>query len=59
MQIWKHGRGDKREKALQGRKVVGSMGRMLRERTVSTEVKKALRDGIIVPTLTYARATWA
>jgi len=42
--------GKIRERALQGRKVVGSLGRMMRERTVSMEVKKALRDSIIVPT---------
>ncbi len=34
------------------------MGSMMRERTVRTEVKKALRDDIIVPTVTYASETW-
>ena len=51
--------GETRERAVQGRKVVGSLGRMMKERTVSMEVKKGLRDGIIVPTLTYASETWA
>ena len=46
--------GEMRERAIQGRKVIGSLGRMMRERTVSNDVKKGLRDGIIVPTLTYA-----
>ena len=50
--------GETRERAVQGRKVIGSLGRMMRERTVSSEVKKGLRDGIIVPTLTYASETW-
>ncbi len=50
--------GELRERALQERKVVGSTGRMMRERTVSTEVKKALRDGIIFPIVTYASETW-
>ena len=50
--------GETRERAVQGRKVVGSLGRMMRERTVSRDVKKGLRDGIIVPTLTYASETW-
>ena len=50
--------GKTRERAVQGRKVVGSLGRMMRERTVSRDVKKGLRDGIIVPTLTYASETW-
>ena len=50
--------GEMRERAIQGRKVIGSLGRMMRERTVSNDVKKGLRDGIIVPTLTYASETW-
>lgn len=50
--------GEIRERALEGRKVVGSLGCMMRERTVSKEVKKALRDSIIVPTVTYASETW-
>jgi len=50
--------GEIRERALQGRKVVGSLGRMMRERTVSKEIKKALRDSIIVPTVTYGSETW-
>ncbi len=31
---------------------------MIRERTVSREVKKALRDSIIIPTAAYASETW-
>ena len=31
---------------------------MMKERTVSNDVKKGLRDGIVVPTLTYASETW-
>ncbi len=34
--------GKTRERALQGRKVVGSLGRMMKERTVNMEVKKGL-----------------
>ncbi len=49
---------DKRERAIQGRKVIGSLGQGMRERTVSREVKKALRDSIIVPTVAYASETW-
>ncbi len=48
--------GEKRERALQGRKVVGSLGRM-NGRSVSMEVKRELRNTVIIPTLTYA--TWA
>ncbi|WP_435325976.1 hypothetical protein, partial [Klebsiella pneumoniae] len=50
--------GETRERAIQGRKVIGTLGRMMKERTVSNDVKKGLRDGIVVPTLTYASETW-
>ncbi len=49
--------GEIGERAIQGRKVIGSLGCMMRERTVSREVKKALRDSIIVPTVAYASKT--
>ncbi len=45
------------EKALQGRKVVGSLGCMMKGRTVNMEIKKALCDSITVPTLMYASET--
>ncbi len=48
----------RRERAIQGRKVTGSFGPVMRERTVSREVKKALRDSIIVPTVACASETW-
>ncbi len=56
----KHGRmeGETRERAVKWRKVVGSLGHMMKGRTVSIEVKKELRDGIIVPTITHASETW-
>ncbi len=50
--------GEIRERALQGRKVVGSLGHMTRERTVSKEVKKVLRDSIIILPVTCASVTW-
>ncbi len=50
--------GEIRERAIQGRKVTGSLGRKMRERTVSREVKKALRDSMIVPTVAYTSETW-
>ncbi len=50
--------GEIRERAIQGRKVTGSLRRVMRERTVCKEVKKALRDSIIVLTVAYARETW-
>ncbi len=56
----KHGsmEGETRERAMQGRKVVGSVWRMMKGRTVSREVKKELRVVIIVPTVIYASETW-
>ncbi len=57
----KHGgtEGETRERALQDRKVVGSLGRIMKGRGVSMEVKRDLLNTIIVPTLTYANETWA
>ncbi len=51
--------GEARERALQGRKMVGSLGRIMNGRSVSMEVKRDLRNTVIVPTLTYASETWA
>ncbi len=57
----KHGgtEGETRERALQGRKVVGSLGHIMNGRRVSMEVKRDLRNTVIVPTLTYASKTWS
>ncbi len=46
----KHGgtEGETRERALQERKVVGSLGRIMNGRSVSMEVKKDLRNTVIV-----------
>ncbi len=57
----KHGgtEGETRERALQGRKAVGSLGRIMKGRSVSMEVKRDLRNTVKVPTLTYASETWA
>ncbi len=57
----KHGgaEGERRERALQGREVVGSLGRIMNDRSVSMEVKRDLRNTVIVPTLTYASETRA
>ncbi len=55
----KHGgtEGETRERALQGRKVVGSLGCLMNGRSVSLEVKRDLRNTVIIPTLTYASET--
>ncbi len=56
----KHGgTGETIERALQGRKVVGSLGRIMNGKSVSMDVRRDLRNTVIVPTLTYASETWA
>ncbi len=58
----KHGgtEGETREGTLQGRKVVGSLRHIMNGRSVSMEVKRDLRNTVIVvPTLTYASKTQA
>ncbi len=57
----KHGgtEGETRERVLQGRKVVGSLSRMMNGRSVGMEVKRDLRNTVIVPTLTYSSETWS
>ncbi len=57
----KHGgtEGETRERALQGRKAVGSLGSIINGISVSMEVKRDLRNTVIVPSLTYASTTWA
>ncbi len=44
---------------MQGRKVVRSLGCIMKGTSVGMEVKRALRNTVIVPTLTYASNTWA
>ncbi len=48
-------RGGKEEEV----KVVGSLGHIMNGRSVSMEVKRDLRNTVIVPTLTYASETSA
>ncbi len=48
-----------RNKRKKGRKVVGSLGCIINSRSVSMEVKRDLRNTVIVPTLTYVSETWA
>ncbi len=57
----KHGgtEGESKERALHERKVVGSLGHTMNGRSVSMEVKRDLRNTVIVPTLTYTSETWA
>ena len=58
--LCKHGsmEGEIKERAVRGRQVVGSLSRIMRGRNVSVDVKKGLRDSIVLPTLTYGCETW-
>ena len=42
-----------REGSIKGRYVIGLFARIIRGRNVSMEVKKGLRNSILLPTLTY------
>lgn len=50
--------GEVREKTLQGRKVAGSLGYVMKGRKVNLDIKKAWCDSIIVLTLMYTTETW-
>ncbi len=57
MHTWKDGWRNKRERALKGRSVIGSLARVIKGRKVSMEVKRGLRNSIPLPTLTYGSDT--
>lgn len=50
--------GEINEKAVKGRSVIGSLARVMRGRNVSMEVKRGLRNSILLPTLTCGSETW-
>ncbi len=43
---------------MKGRSVIGSLGRAMKGRNVSMEVKKGLRNSVLLLTLTYRSETW-
>ena len=47
-----------RERTIQGRKAIGELGSVVKGRSLSVEVKKNLRDSIVLPTLTYGSEVW-
>lgn len=47
-----------KEMTVQGRKVRGELGSVIRSRNISLDVKKILRDSIILPTLIYGSVEW-
>ncbi len=52
--LCKHGgmEGEKRERVMKGRSVVGSLTGIMKGRNVSMGVKRSLRNSILLPTLT-------
>ena len=50
--------GEIRERTLQGRRAIGELGTVVKGRSMSTEVKKNLRNSIVLPTLTYGSELW-
>lgn len=47
-----------RTRAVKGRSAIGALGRIMKCRRVSMEVKRCLRDCILLPTLTYGSEPW-
>ena len=57
--LCKHGKmKGKIERAVKGRSVIGLLVRVMRGKSVSMEVKRGLRNSILLPTLTYGSETW-
>ncbi len=52
------GEGEIREPVMKGRSVVGSLSGAMKERNVSMDVKRGLRNSILIPTLTYGSENW-
>lgn len=45
-------------KIIEGRQVIGSLGRILNGRNISMGMKRGLRNSIVLPTLMDALKTW-
>ena len=58
--LCKHGEmeGEIRERTVKGKCAKGSLARVMRGRNVSMEVKRGLRNSILLPTLTCGSETW-
>ncbi len=50
--------GGIRERVMRGRSVVGSLAGVMKGRNVSMDVKRGLRNSILLPTLTYWSENW-
>ncbi len=58
--LCKHGgmKGEIRERVLKGRSVVGSLAGIMKGRNVSMDMKRGLRNSVLLPTLTYGSENW-
>ncbi len=58
--LCKHGgmEGEIRERVMKGMSVVGSLAGVMKRRNVSMDVKRGLRNSILLPTLTYGSKNW-
>ncbi len=58
--LCKHGgmEGEIRERVMKGRSVVGSLAWVMKGRNVSKDVKRGIRNSILLPTLTYGSENW-
>ncbi len=58
--LCKHGgmEGEIRERVMKGKSVVGSLAGVMKGRNVSMDVKRGLRNSILLPTLTYGSENW-
>ncbi len=58
--LCKHGvmEGEIREQVMKGISVVGSLAVVMKGRNVSMDVKRGLRNSILLPTLTYGSENW-
>ncbi len=54
MQTWRYGWRNERERAVKGRIVIGSLARIMKVRNVSLEVKRGLRNRVLL----YGSETW-
>ncbi len=43
---------------MKGRSIIGALARVMKERSVSMEVKRGLRNSILLLTLTYESEMW-
>ncbi len=58
--LCKHGgmEGEIRERVMKGRSVVGPLAGVMKGEHVSMDVKRGLRNSILLPTLTYGSENW-